>query len=116
MIQKFDVGAVIKSTTKKILNIKLLLMIIYTNSLLLYNYLVKLGSTQEKWVIIDLMCLQQSYKQCEIMEIRWIDRNSNFADTITKVKPYAVLQKLINTNIIYLNTARWLERADGTQV
>lgn len=58
MIQKFDVGAVIKSTTEKILNIKLLLMIIYTNSQLLYNCLVKLGSTQEKRVIVELMYLQ----------------------------------------------------------
>lgn len=45
MVQGFDVGAVIKLTTKKIINIKLLPMIVYINSKSLYEYLVKLGST-----------------------------------------------------------------------
>lgn len=45
MVQVFDIGAVIKLTTEKVFNIKLLSMIVYTNSKLLYNYLVKLGST-----------------------------------------------------------------------
>lgn len=44
MIQGFDVEVVIKSTTKKIFDVKLLLIIIYIDSKLLYDYLVKLGS------------------------------------------------------------------------
>lgn len=44
MVYGFDVRAVFKLTTKEILDIKLLLMIVYTNSKLLYDCLVKLSS------------------------------------------------------------------------
>lgn len=58
MVQEFDVGAVIKLTMKEIFNIKLLHMIIYTNSKSLYNYLVNLGNTQEKWFMVNIICPQ----------------------------------------------------------
>lgn len=48
MIYKFITKAIFKSTTEEILNIKHLSMIIYTNYKLLYDYLIKLDSTQEK--------------------------------------------------------------------
>ena len=70
MLQGFDVGAVIKSTTEEILDIKLLPMIVCINSKLLYNCLVKLGSTQEKRLIVDIICLRQLYKRRKIMKIR----------------------------------------------
>ena len=38
------------------------LIIVYTNSYLLYKYLVKLGTTKEKRLIINIIALQQSYK------------------------------------------------------
>lgn len=41
MAKGFEIGAIIKLTTKEILNIKLLPMIIYINSKLLYNCMVK---------------------------------------------------------------------------
>ena len=105
MIKEFDVRAVIKSTTKEIFDIKLLPMIVCTDSKLLYNYLVKLGSTQENRLMVDIICLRQLYKRREIMEIRWINRNSNLANAMTKAKPCAALQELIDTNTISLNTA-----------
>ena len=37
------------------------------------------------------------------MEIRWIDRNSNFANAMTKVKLYVTVQEPNNTNTISLN-------------
>src|SRR6266536_1589456 len=83
----FDVGATIKSTIKKILRIDTLLLILYTDSKSLYDCLVKLGTTQEKRLIVDLMCLRQLYKRQEIAKIKWINGNSNPADAITKSKP-----------------------------
>ncbi len=116
MVHGFDVGAVLKSTTEEILDIKLLPMIVCTDSKLLYDCLVKLGSTQEKWFIVDLMCLWQSYKRREIMEIRWINSNSNPIDVMTKAKSCVSLQDLINTNTISLDTAGWVERGDKIHV
>ena len=80
-------------------------MIVYTDSKLLYDRLVKLSNTQEKRLIVDIIFLRQLYQQRKIIEIKWIDKNSNPADAITKAKPCAALQELINTNTISLNTA-----------
>jgi len=49
-------AAAIKSIIDLALNIDLLL-ILYTDSKLLYEYLVKLGITQEKQLMIDVICL-----------------------------------------------------------
>jgi len=50
-------GASVKSTVDKALEIDLLL-VVYTDSKSLYEYLVKLGTTQEKRLIIDVICLR----------------------------------------------------------
>lgn len=69
MIDGFDVRAIIKLTTKQIHNIRLLPMIVCTDSKLLYDCLVKLVNTQEKQLMVNLICLRQLYKRHEIMEI-----------------------------------------------
>jgi len=53
----FDIGAVIKLTVKQLLQIKLPL-VLYTDLKLLYKYLIKLGTTQEKHLIINVICLR----------------------------------------------------------
>jgi len=49
-------AAAIKSIIDLVLNIDLPLTL-YTDSKLLYDCLVKLGTTQEKRLIIDIICL-----------------------------------------------------------
>jgi hypothetical protein len=44
--------------------------IVCTDSFLLYKYLVKLGTTKEKYLMINIMILHQSYKYCKISEVR----------------------------------------------
>ena len=111
MAHGFDAGAVIKSTTENIMSISLP-MIICTDSKSLYECLVKLDSTQEKRLMIDVMCLRQSYERREIMEIKWIDGDSNPADSMTKAKPSQALQRLIDSNTIDLKETEWVERAN----
>jgi hypothetical protein len=53
----FDISASVKSIIDKVLGIELPLML-YIDSKSLYNCLVKLGTTQEKRLIIDIMCLR----------------------------------------------------------
>jgi hypothetical protein len=52
----FNIRALVKSIIDKVLRINLLL-VLYTNSKLLYKCLVKLGIMQEKRLIIDIICL-----------------------------------------------------------
>jgi hypothetical protein len=56
MAHGFNISALVKSIINKILEIELLL-VIYINSKSLYEYLIKLGITQEKYLIINIICL-----------------------------------------------------------
>jgi len=62
-----------------------------TNSKSLYDCLVRLRTTQEKRLIINVMCLRQAYKRRQITEVKWINREANPANAIMKGKPYAAL-------------------------
>src|SRR5450432_4883191 len=103
MAYGFDIGALVKSTIDKMLGIDLPL-VLYTDSKSLYECLVKLGTTQEKRLIIDIMCLRQAYKRRKIAEVKWIKGESNPADAITKSKSNLTnaLKTLIDTNTIQL--------------
>jgi hypothetical protein len=48
--------------------------------------------------MIDIIILQESYERRELFEIRWINRQNNLADTITKASPNRVLEGFLNTN------------------
>jgi hypothetical protein len=109
MINDFDIEAVIKFIIERVLHISLSLILL-TDSKFLYDFLVKLDTTAEKRLMIDLMCFRQSYERREIAEIRWIDEDSNFADAMTKSKSCNALIKLIDTNIIELKITEWVER------
>jgi hypothetical protein len=101
MAYGFDIRALVKSTIDKVLGIDLLL-VLCTDSKLLYECLVKLGTTQEKRLIIDIMCLRQAYERREIAEVKWIKGESNPANAMTKSKSKSsnALKRLIDTNTL----------------
>lgn len=109
MAHGFDMGASVKSTVDKALGIDLPL-VVCTDSKSLYECLVKLGTTQEKRLMIDVMCLRQAYERREIAEVKWIKGNSNPADAMTKSKPSNALTQLLDTNILQLDVEEWVER------
>ena len=109
MVNGFDIGASIKSTLDEILDNQIPL-VLCTDSKSLYDFLVKLGTTQEKRLMIDLMCLCQSYERREIAEVQWIKGSSNPADAMTKEKPCHALKELIDTNSICVKPNQWVER------
>jgi hypothetical protein len=62
-------GAAIKLTIDLVLNTTIPL-IICTDLKSLYDYFMRLGTTQEKRLMVNFMCLCQSYKYKEIAEIK----------------------------------------------
>ena len=54
MAYGFNISALVKSIINKVLEIELLL-VIYINLKLLYKYLIKLGTTREKYLIINII-------------------------------------------------------------
>ena len=88
----------------------LITLIICTDSKLLYDCLVKLGTTKEKRLMVDIMAIRESYERREISEIVWISGNKNPADSMTKEKPSNALNKFIRTNTLDIEALGWVER------
>jgi hypothetical protein len=110
MAHGFDMGAAVKSTIDLILNFDLPL-VLCTDSKSLYDCLVKLGTTQAKRLMIDIMCLRQAYERREIAGVKWIKGDSNPADAMTKSKSNpSALKNLLDTSILQLDVGEWVER------
>ena len=58
-----------------------------------------------------MICHQQAYERREIAEVKWIDGDSNPADSMTKSKPSNALKLLIDTNKVDLVAQEWVERS-----
>ncbi len=73
MIVGIDIVISISTTLNLIikqLGIDPIPIVIYTDSFLLYEYMVKLSTIKEKRLMIDIMAIRQSYKRRELLEIR----------------------------------------------
>lgn len=101
MVSGFDLGLAIVETLKIVsqgLHLKPIPLIICTDSFSLYECLTKLGTTNEKRLMIDVMALRQSYERREIEEIRWINGADNPADGMTKASPNHALKRFVDSN------------------
>lgn len=76
----------------------------------LYDCLTKLGTTNEKRLMIDVMAIREAYEKREIVEIKWIDGESNPADAMTKSKPCQALKDLVDNNTITIKVTEWVDR------
>ena len=112
MSHGFDSACAIKDTLDKIFNRKDdgIPLIICIDSFSLYECLVKLGTTREKRLMIDLIYIRQAYERREIAEVRWISGDSNPADAMTKFKGNKALDKIIETNRVDIKATAWVER------
>lgn len=113
MVAGVDMGYAIGSTLKQItdhLQLPTIPMIVCTDSYSLYECLVKLGTTKEKRLMIDIMALRQSYERREITEVRWINGNDNLADAFTKSSPNNRLKEFIDRNQANLRVEGWVLR------
>jgi hypothetical protein len=94
MVRGVDIVLAMNSTIQMIvrqLDIPPPPIIMCTDSYSLYECLVKLGTTKEKRLMIDIIALRQSYKRRELTEVRWINRQDNLVDAITKAIPNKML-------------------------
>ncbi len=109
MIHDFDVDSMLKATLTKMLDVAVSL-ILATNSKSLYDCLVRLRTTIEKRLMIDVMTLRQFYERKEITEMIWIHDINNSVDSMIKIKSSTVLKTMIDINQINLDIIEWVER------
>jgi len=108
-----DMAIAVDTTIKKItdgLGLATIPIVVCTDSFSLYECLVKLGTTKEKRLMIDVMSLRESYQRRELQEIRWINGKDNIADALTKTGPNLALQHFIDTNRHTVRVEGWVER------
>jgi hypothetical protein len=110
MIHDFDVDSVLKTTFTKMLD-AVIFLILATNSKSLYDCLVRLRTTIEKRLMIDVMILRQFYERRKITEMKWVHEINNFVDFMTKSKSSSALRTMIDINQINLDISEWVERA-----
>jgi hypothetical protein len=88
-----------------------ILLIICTDFYLLYECIIKLGITQEKRLIIDIIFLRQSYKRRKITEIKWIHNQDNPADALTKAAANKAIKRLISFNKLNVRMKGYVKKA-----
>jgi hypothetical protein len=110
-----SLSGTVNMVTKK-LGLPHLPTVVCTDSLSLYECIVKLGTTKEKRLMIDIMAIRQSYERRELTEIRWIDGTRNPADAMTKTTPNGALQELIDTNTLTIKMEGWVQRPTETYI
>ena len=69
MVHEFDIRAVIKATLEKILGFATAL-ILCIDLKFFYDCQIKLGTTQEKQLMVDVMNIHQLYERQEINEMK----------------------------------------------
>ena len=85
-------------------------LIVYTDLYSLYKCLIKLRTTQEKRLIIDIIVLRQSYERQELFKVRWINGQDNPANAIIKSSPNKALETFIKTNSLTVRVKGQVKR------
>ncbi|KAI0996471.1 hypothetical protein K3495_g11707 [Podosphaera aphanis] len=113
MTNGVDIAIPLSMTINQImskLGLPIVPLIICTDSRSLYECLVKLGTTKEKRLMIDVMAIRESYERRELTEIRWINGKNNPADSMTKVNSTSASKTLVETNELRVKLEGWVER------
>ncbi|XMA19477.1 hypothetical protein WAI453_012268 [Rhynchosporium graminicola] len=112
MSEGFDMAGAIKTTIEQIMEITVLPLIMVTDSKSLYDCVVRLNTTREKRLMIDLMCLRQAYERKEISEVIWVAGPDNPADAMTKTNCNGALKELLHTNQLVIKPMEWVDRGN----
>jgi hypothetical protein len=86
-----------------------ILVIIYIDLRLLYNYLVRLGTIDKKRLIINIMSLREVYKRKEIFKVWWIKGRDNLVNTYIKKILNRALERLIFINTLKIRVEVYIE-------
>ena len=118
MVGGFDSAIALSTTLHQIvrnLNFSAIPVVVCTDSKSLYDCLVKLGTTNEKRLMIDIMSIRESYEKREITEIRWINGKDNPADACTKKTPNKAIEALVSHNRLTVRVEASVDRLDPVQ-
>lgn len=109
MANGFDLGAVLKTTLTNVMQQSISLLLC-TDSKSLFDCIVKLGTTRETRLMINIMGLRQTYEKREVSEVKWIAEYNNPADNMTECRLSGALKLLIDSNVVNFSKMKWIIR------
>jgi hypothetical protein len=101
IVNNLDLAYIITVILKIIIdqrNLPEILIVFYIDSKFLYECIMKLRITKEKYLIINMIAIRQTYEKKKLFEIRYINKQDNPTNTITKLLLNKILKKFINMN------------------
>lgn len=105
----FDLAYKIKCDLQNVLCQSIPLYII-TDSLTLFDVLIKSTITTEKRLMMDLQTVKDSYRKMKLNNVAFVQSESMLADSLTKIKPNHLLSKVLSTGIIDHPMEQWIIR------
>jgi hypothetical protein len=85
-------------------------ILMYTDSLSLFDVITKSSTTAEKRLMIDLVVVREAYDRMEIAQLAFLRINWNPADALTKVSRNTYLETILTTGTIDHPVAQWVVR------
>jgi hypothetical protein len=85
-------------------------ILMYTDSLSLFDVMSKSSTTAEKRLMIDLVVVREAYDSMEIEQFAFLRTNWNPADALTKVSRSTYLVTILTTGTIDHPVAQWVVR------
>jgi hypothetical protein len=79
-----------------------------TDSLSLFDVIIKESTTAEKRLMIDLVVVREAYDRMEIALLAFLRTNWNPADPLIKISPNTFLETILTTGTIDHSVAQWV--------
>ena len=105
----FDMAFMIRYDIQKMMNIRKPIMI-FTDSLSLFDVITKASTTVEKRLMIDLEVVKMAYQQNEMQQMGFIRSEHNIADCLTKSNSNDALVKTLKFAKINHPVDQWIDR------
>jgi hypothetical protein len=105
----FDAAYLLKHDLQTVLK-RSVDILMYTDSMSLFNVKTKSSTTAEKRLMIDLVVVQEAYDRMEIAQLAFLRTNWNPADALTKVSPNTCLATILTTVTIDHPVPQWVVR------
>jgi hypothetical protein len=85
-------------------------ILMYTESLSLFDVITKSSTTAEKRLIIGLMMVREAHVRMKIAQLAFLRTNWNPADALTKFSHNTYLETILTTGTNDHPVAQWVDR------
>lgn len=86
----------------------------FTDSKTFFDVITKNTTTTEKRLMIEIKAVRESYERMELSDVPWIRSENNPADALSKVKENAVLNHIVDKQVVDHEVEQWVIRSSAS--